>query len=71
MMMLRPICFWLLIETAFFAATLACANTGKRMAARIAIMAITTSSSIRVNAFFMIIPEYLALGYIQKRFQKD
>jgi hypothetical protein len=28
----------------------ACAKTGKRMAARIAMMAITTSSSIRVNA---------------------
>src|SRR6266536_654103 len=28
----------------------ACANTGKRMAARIAMMAMTTSSSIRVKA---------------------
>jgi hypothetical protein len=48
----REICFWLLIPAAFLAAALACAKTGKRMAARIAIMAITTRSSIKVNAFF-------------------
>jgi len=40
----------LLIETAAFAAAFACAKTGKRIAARIAIMAITTRSSIRVKA---------------------
>jgi hypothetical protein len=35
------------------AACFAWAKTGKRMAARIAMIAITTNNSIRVNAFFM------------------
>src|SRR5262249_20101708 len=37
----------------------ACANTGKRIAARIAIMAITTSSSISVNPCLRVIPALL------------
>src|SRR5947209_5650484 len=46
----RPSCLVLLRHDVFRAASRACANTGKRIAARIAIIAITTSSSIRVNA---------------------
>src|SRR5579862_4691759 len=41
------------MSTVFLAAILAEAKTGKRMAARIAIIAITTKSSISVNAFFI------------------
>ncbi len=40
----------------FFAASFACAKTGKRMAAKIAMIAITTRSSIRVSAFFELPP---------------
>src|SRR5579859_5989649 len=47
----RSICLTLLIATACFAAAFACANTGKRIAARIAMIAITTSSSMRVKPF--------------------
>ena len=47
----RPICFMLERQVACRAFSRACANTGNRMAARIAIMAITTSNSIRVKAF--------------------
>lgn len=39
----------------FLAASLACAKTGNKIAARIAIMAITTSNSMRVNALFFIV----------------
>ena len=45
-----PICFRLDREAMLLALALAWAKTGKRMAARIAMMAITTRSSIRVNA---------------------
>jgi len=38
------------MQTVFFAASLAWAKTGNRMAARIAMMAMTTSSSISVKA---------------------
>jgi hypothetical protein len=43
------VCFVLLRQTVFLAAALAWAKTGKRMAAKIAMIAITTRSSIRVN----------------------
>src|SRR6202012_2732897 len=43
-------CFWLLKHVACCARFLAEAKAGNNMAARIAMMAITTSSSIRVNA---------------------
>src|SRR5579862_2440471 len=46
----NPICFRLLMLAVFLAAILAWANTGNRIAARIAMIAITTSSSMRVNA---------------------
>ena len=55
MIIASPNCFWLEIETVFLAASLACANTGNKIAARIAMMAITTKSSINVNAFFLTI----------------
>ncbi len=45
-----PTCFMLLRQLAFFAASLARVKTGKRMAASIAMMAITTRSSMRVKA---------------------
>ena len=45
----RPCCFAFEIETVFFAASFAWANTGNRIAARIAMIAITTRSSIRVK----------------------
>jgi len=38
----RSICFTLERQAVFFAAALACAKTGKRMAARIAMIAMTT-----------------------------
>ena len=41
-----PICFWFERSTVFFAAVLAWAKTGKRMAARIAMMAMTTTAII-------------------------
>src|ERR1044072_2328319 len=46
----RPIWRMLLRHVAFFAVSLDRARTGKSSAARIAIIAITTSSSMRVNA---------------------
>src|SRR5579862_6338151 len=45
----RPSCLVFERQEVFRADSRAWAKTGKRMAARIAIMAITTSSSIRVN----------------------
>src|SRR5437867_2444079 len=45
-----PICFSLERQAACRALPRAWAKTGKRMAARMAIMAMTTSSSMRVNA---------------------
>jgi hypothetical protein len=50
----KLICFKLLMQLARRAFSLARANTGNRMAARIAIMAITTKSSINVNALRLI-----------------
>src|SRR5262245_48619965 len=46
-----PICFWFERQAACRALLRACAKTGNKMAARIAMMAMTTSSSINVNAF--------------------
>src|SRR5689334_22947724 len=45
-----PICFMLERQVVIRAFSRACAKTGKRIAARMAMMAITTSSSIKVNA---------------------
>src|SRR5438477_3705558 len=44
-----PSWFRLLVQVAWRACSRACAKTGKRMAARIAMMAITTSNSISVK----------------------
>src|SRR4051794_20549277 len=46
----RVICLTLLRLTAALAACFAWANTGKRIAARMAMIAMTTRSSMRVNA---------------------
>src|ERR1700677_4678045 len=46
----NPSCFWLLRQLASVAFNLALAKTGSRIAARIAMIAITTNSSIKVNA---------------------
>ena len=52
-----PIWLPLLRQAVFLAAAFACAKTGNRIAARIAMIAITTRSSISVNAVrFMCIP---------------
>src|SRR5690349_3847124 len=48
-------CFMLLSVAVALAAALAWAKTGKRMAARIAIIAITTSSSMSVKALVFLI----------------
>src|SRR5688500_13988034 len=52
MMAARPICLTLLSEAERLADAFAWAKTGKRMAARIAMIAMTTRSSMRVNARF-------------------
>lgn len=55
------ICLLLETQVVFFAASFARANTGNRIAARMAIIAMTTRSSIRVNPFvrrFMVLPVY-------------
>src|SRR5690348_1914271 len=59
-------CFRLLRQEVWRAFSLAWAKTGKRIAARIAIMAITTSNSIRVKPLFFITYSYL-LGKIARR----
>src|SRR5882724_752408 len=46
-----PICRRLLTQEIFFARSLAAAKAGNNIAARIAIMAMTTSSSIKVKPF--------------------
>jgi hypothetical protein len=46
-----PICLRLLRHEVDLADSFAWAKTGKRIAARMAMIAMTTSSSIRVNAF--------------------
>jgi hypothetical protein len=48
------ICFILDIQDAFLACSLAREKTGKRIAASIAMIAITTSSSMSVNPFLLI-----------------
>ena len=50
----NPSCLRLLIQVAWRAFSRACAKTGKRIAARIAMIAMTTRSSISVNADFFI-----------------
>src|SRR5512141_3203969 len=45
----RPICFRLLMQAEALARSRALAKTGNRMAARMAMMAMTTSNSIRVK----------------------
>src|ERR1035438_10116015 len=48
----RPTCLRLLVQLIFWAFFLAAARAGRSMAARIAIIAMTTRSSMSVNAFF-------------------
>jgi hypothetical protein len=50
-----PSCFRLLKQDVVLADALAWANTGKRIAAKMAMIAMTTSSSISVNALFRFI----------------
>src|SRR3954462_15098217 len=50
MMKERPICFWLFRQAVRCALALAFANAGSNSAARMAMMAMTTSNSISVNA---------------------
>src|SRR5436190_125280 len=49
MLLARPICFRLEMQLVVRAFSRTWANTGKRIAARMAIMAITTSNSVREN----------------------
>ena len=49
----RPICRWLLMQLMPRALALALAKAGKSIPAKIAMMAITTSNSISVNAAWM------------------
>ena len=51
-----PICFKLLLHLTFNAAARALPKAGRSMDARIAMIAITTNSSIKVNDFFMFFP---------------
>ena len=56
----RPICLrldWQLARRAFSRAR---AKTGNRIAAKMAIIAITTRSSIKVNAFLMFVALFVA-----------
>ena len=50
----NPICFRLLVQEIWRAFSRAFANAGSSIAARIAMMAITTSSSIKVKRFCFI-----------------
>ena len=50
MTLAKPTCFRLFMHCVRLARSLALASAGNSMAARIAMMAMTTSSSIRVNA---------------------
>src|SRR5207237_10746050 len=52
MLMARPHCLQLLAQRAFCAEALALAKAGNSRPARMAMIAMTTSSSIRVNAQF-------------------
>src|SRR3954462_5980629 len=49
-MIAKPSCFWFEVQEIWRAFSRALAKTGKRIAARIAIIAITTRSSISVKA---------------------
>lgn len=53
----------------FLAASLACANTGKSMAAKIAMIAMTTSNSIRVKAFWFRMGRSVDLSSLEHRFE--
>ena len=65
-------CLTLERDEVFFAATFAWAKTGKRMAARIAMIAMTTYSSIRVNALvFIILPLCIELIRERMSFEVD
>src|SRR5688572_1356452 len=50
MLIANPHCFWLLVQRVFCAFFLALARAGRSMPARMAIMAMTTSSSMSVKA---------------------
>jgi hypothetical protein len=50
----KPICFAWDKQAAERACSLALEKTGKRMAARIAMIAMTTSNSIKVNPLFLL-----------------
>src|SRR5437660_7824854 len=63
----RPICFRLLKQVVCRAFSRACANTGNRIAARIAMMAITTSSSISVKPYRDLIRMAASSGTIARR----
>src|SRR6478609_7936419 len=54
-MIIVPSCLTLLRSTVFFAANLAWAKTGNRIAAKIAMIAITTRSSMSVKALRVIV----------------
>jgi len=53
MLVAVPSCLTFDRDCVFFAAVFAWAKTGKRIAARIAMIAITTNNSISVNAFLI------------------
>jgi hypothetical protein len=53
--MAKPICRKLLVQVAALARSLALLRAGKSIPARIAMMAITTNNSIKVNLLFFII----------------
>src|SRR5918911_4175453 len=57
----RAICFMLLMQLAWRAFSRAWAKTGNRMAARMAMMAITTSNSMRVKPSLFFIIDLLAM----------
>src|SRR5687767_14112798 len=65
--MARLSCLRLLRLTDFFAATFAWAKTGKRMAARMAMMAMTTRSSMRVKARRAIVDKSVQFGSWEKQ----
>src|SRR5436853_6800976 len=58
-----PLCFRLLIQVIARADSRACAKTGNRIAARIAMIAMTTSSSMRVKPDLLLMFMLLSLQY--------
>src|SRR2546423_6157656 len=67
-------CLKLLRQLVLRAISLACAKTGNKIAARIAIIAITTSNSMRVNAlslYDLIRIDLLKLELIKKKWGSD